>query len=79
MKKNLLLFVLVTMVVIALPYATWHRYESHRLVRLLGDIEKECAESRSNAQMERDRQYQMARQLIAENDELKQRLKSCGK
>jgi len=79
MKKNLLLFVVLTMVVIALPYAAWHRYESHRLVRLLRDIEKECADSRTNSQVERDRQYQMARQLTAENEELKQRLKNCGK
>lgn len=79
MKKNLLVLVLVIMVVVALPYATWHRYESHRLVRLLHDIEKECEESRNNAQVERDRQYQMTRQLTVENEELKQRLKSCGK
>jgi hypothetical protein len=79
MKKNLLLFVLVAMVVITLPYATWYRHESHRLTRLLRDIEKECTDARTNAQLERDRQYQMAHQLTAENEELKQRLKICGK
>lgn len=79
MKRNLLLIVLIAMVVIALPYATWYRSESQRLARIVDEIQTKCEEIRTNAQMERDRQYELARQLAAENEALKQRLKDCRK
>jgi hypothetical protein len=78
MKKNLLLLVLVIIAVIALPLASYYRHESKRLARLALDLKKECDDFKDNSQLERDRQYQIARHLAAENEELKERLKACN-
>jgi hypothetical protein len=71
-------FILVSIVaVLGSIGAFYYRNEAVKIALLLTRSESAASELRVNAQMERERQYELTLRLTEENNELKERLKAC--